>query len=124
MNIQQRSTTKVSPNKSQVVNSDGYIIYLVPPPGGGSTSSTIYNPQASHFTPPHKPPELYKKSAATAPTPATKPPTLAWLAAPVNSETGALYAPVPEGAAVPTSEARGVLMPPVGTMGATTLLVG
>ena len=69
--------------------------------------------------------ELYKKSAATAPTPATKPPTLAWLAAPVNSETGALYAPVPEGATVPTSEARGVLTPvPVGITGTAALPVG
>lgn len=60
---------------------------------------------------------VYKNRAATAPTPATKPPTLMLEAAPVNSETGALYAPVPDGATVPTSEGRGVRTVPVGTTG-------
>jgi hypothetical protein len=59
-------------------NLDGYILSLYFP---FLTSSARYN---------HTPNPVYKKKAATAPTPATNPPTLAWLAAPVNSDGGAL----------------------------------
>jgi|SRR5690242_11290962 len=95
----------------------GYIIYLF--------LLNIWNTRYSkHQRTATKPsPQNYKNRAATAPTPATKLPTLTLEAAPVNSETGALYAPVPEGAMVPTSEGRGVRTVPVGTTEGTAALL-
>lgn len=63
--------------------SDGYIISISPKALLNTTSYT-------HLPVMIQQKRSYKNRAATAPTPATKPPTLTLEAAPVNSETGAL----------------------------------
>jgi hypothetical protein len=51
--------------------------------------------------------QLYNRRAATAPIPASAPPTLMLEAEPVNRGYGGEVAPVPDGAAVPTVDASG-----------------